>query len=93
MPLDSVLVEHLDQQEILEDALDKDIEELLGEINIPELMADVEGVLTAIVGELQERLRSEYYATAVKNGIELAKNIEEDGKIEIQRTKNKDLNA
>lgn len=93
MPLDKVLVKHLDDQEILEDRLDKDIEDLIGQITVTELMADVEGVLMAVVTELQERLKSEYYDTAVKNGVELAKNIEADGDIQIQKTKDGDLNA
>lgn len=93
MPLDKVVISHLDEQDALEDRLDKDIDDLLGQITVRELMADVEGVLMAVVSELQERLKMEYYGTAAKNGIEFARKIQEDGDIQIQKTKDPDLNA
>lgn len=93
MPLDKVLIKHLDDQDYLEDSLDKDIDQLLSKVTISELMSDVEGVLMSIVQQLQERLESQYYEKAVANGIELAHNIQDDGDIRIQDTNNADLNG
>jgi hypothetical protein len=41
---------------------------------------------------LQELLKSEYYTTAAEQGINLARAIEEDGDIQIPKSKDAELN-
>jgi hypothetical protein len=57
-----------------------------------DLIDNPEIVLMQVVEDLQEVLKSEYYATASENGIKLAKAIEEDGDIQIPDSDNPNLN-
>ena len=92
MPLDKVLISHLDEQEKLEIRIEQDIETLISEIDIDDLIDNPEAVLMDVVADLQDILKSEYYATASENGIKLAKAIEEDGDIKIPDSDNPSLN-
>lgn len=92
MPLDKVLINHLDEMDLLENAIEDDIEEVLRTINIKKLMKDPEGTMLAVAKMMQQILEEDYYTEATKNGITFAKNIVEDGDIRIQRSKDPNLN-
>lgn len=95
MPLDKVLLSHLEKQDVLEDGVEQDIDSLISNLSITELMSGAEEALLALVGKLQIDLKENYYPEASKNGLELAKDIEEDGDIQVpdsnDPTLNKDL--
>ena len=90
--LDKVLIKHLDEQDELETRIDEDIETLVLDLNLADLMNDVEDALMTVVENLQELLKSEYYTTAAEQGINLARAIEEDGDIQIPKSKDAELN-
>ena len=92
MPLDKVLIKHLDEQDILENSIDDDIESLVADLKIPDLMNGSEEVLLNLVSAMQERLKEEYYVKATINGVDLAKNIQKDGDIKIPKSKDGNLN-
>lgn len=92
MALDKVLVNHLDDQDILEDQIEEDIEKLISSLKLSDLINGSEDALLGIVGQVQELLKEKYYPTAAENGIDLAKDIEKDGDIIIEKTKDPNLN-
>jgi len=92
MPLDKVLIKHLDEQEELEARIEEDIETLVSGLNINNLIDNPESALMQVVEDLQEILKSEYYPVASENGIELAKAIEEDGDIQVPDSNDPNLN-
>jgi len=92
MPLDKVLIKHLDEQDILEDNIEKDIDSLVLKVNIKDLMNGSEDALLNIVEVLQQRLKDDYYKEASENGIKLAKSIEMDGDIQVPDSKDPNLN-
>jgi hypothetical protein len=92
MPLDKVLIKHLDDQDELEARIEEDIETLVSGLNINELIDSPESSLMQIVDDLQEILKSEYYPLASQNGIELARAIEDDGDIQVPDSNNPNLN-
>lgn len=90
--LDKVLIKHLDDQEEIEDAIDKDIEKLIMEININQLMADSKNVLVDLVSIIFDKIKNEYYNKVTENGIKLARDIVKDGDIQIPKTNDPNLN-
>lgn len=92
MPLDKVIIKHLEDQDILEERIDKEIESMLASIDIVNLISSAESVLEAFVEDLQIRLKKSYYSTSSKNGIELAHSIIKDGDIKIPNSKDPNLN-
>jgi len=92
MPLDKVLIKHLDEQDALEENIEADIEKLISDIDVSVLIHDPEMILMEIVEAVQDILKEEYYAMAAKNGVRLAEDIEEDGDIQIPKSDNPNLN-
>lgn len=92
MPLDRVLIKHLDNQDILEDEIEKDIESLISQLSVDDLMDGAEDNLMTVVETIQKRLETDYYTRATENGIMLAKDIIEDGDIKVPDSNNPDLN-
>lgn len=92
MPLDKVLINHLDNMDKLEDDIDENITEAIDSLDVNSLIDDPEAVLFNFIDELKVLLQEKYYPEASKNGLELAKNIREDGDIEIARSNDPNLN-
>jgi len=85
MPLDKVLVSHLDDMDKIEDALDEIIERLVDNIDINAVITDPLNSLGEVAVIMIDLLDEDIYKDAVKNGIELANAIRKDGDIKIQR--------
>jgi hypothetical protein len=85
MPLDKVLVSHLDEMDKIEDALDEIIERLVDNIDINAVITDPLNSLGEVTAIMIDLLDEDIYKDAVKNGIELANAIRKDGDIKIQR--------
>ena len=92
MPLDKVLISHLEKQDDLEDGIEADIDALVNKIKIPNLMNGAEEVLIELVALVQEQLKEEYYPESAKNGVEFATDIEADGDIQVPKTDDPVLN-
>ena len=92
MPIDKVLLNHLDDQDVLEDGIAEDIDKLILGLSIKDLMNNPEEALLQLVLKVQENLKENYYVNASKNGIELAKNIQSDGDIQIPKSNDPNLN-
>lgn len=92
MPLDKVLISHLEKQDVLEDGIEADIDALIAKLNITELMNNPEEALLALVGKIQLDLKEKYYPESAKNGVELAVTIEKDGDIQIPKSNDPTLN-
>ena len=92
MPLDKVLINHLDEQDVLEDNIENDIDKLVNGLSISQLMDGAEDALMNIVETLQEVLKDGYYPQSSESGIRLAKDIEKDGDIQIPDSNNPSLN-
>lgn len=92
MPLDKVLISHLEKQDDLEDGVEADIDTLIAALDITELMNNSEEALLALVGKVQIDLKEKYYPESAKNGVELAVTIEEDGDIQIPKSTDPTLN-
>lgn len=90
--LDSVLKQHLDEQEKIETAIDEDFEQLMNGISIDDLISEPQEVLMRLVEDYKQILLEKYYPDAVKNGLELAEEIEKDGDIKIPKSKDPNLN-
>jgi hypothetical protein len=85
MPLDKVLVSHLDDMDKIEDELDEIIERLVDNIDINAIITDPLNSLGEVAAIMIDLLDEDIYKDAVKNGIELANAIRKDGDIKIQR--------
>lgn len=83
MPLDKVIVSHLDEMDKIEDKIDDLVEKLVVGMSIDELMRTPETALGAVIESVKSFLVEEYYQDAVDNGFKLAKTIEDDGDIKI----------
>lgn len=92
MPLDQVILSHLEQQDSLEDKIEEDIDILIGKINITDLMNGAEDPLLNIAEVIQQRLKDDYYAKSAENGISLSKDITKDGDIKIPDSNDPELN-
>lgn len=90
--IDSVLKKHLDEQEKIETAIDEDFEQLMNGISIDDLISEPQEVLMRLVEDYKQILLEKYYPDAVKNGLELAEEIEKDGDIKIPKSKDPNLN-
>ena len=86
MPLDKVLVSHLDEMDKIEDALDEMTEKLISSINIDAVLASPETVMSDVVMAVENMMDDSFYKQAAQNGLEFALAIEKDGDIKIQRT-------
>ena len=92
MPLDKVLISHLEEQDVLEDGIEADIDSLINGLSIKEIMANTEEALLGIVAEVQQDLKDKYYPDSAKNGVELADTIEKDGDIQVPKSDDPTLN-
>lgn len=92
MPLDKVLIRHLDDQDALEEQIDKDVEDIINQLDVNDLLDGAEDNLMAIVEAIQARLKDFYYEQSAKNGIQFAKNIVDDGDIQIPKSQDPNLN-
>ncbi|NCD18222.1 MAG: hypothetical protein EOL91_13150 [Actinobacteria bacterium] len=92
MPLDKVLINHLDEMDTIEDGIDEAVERLIMSMSIDALIQNPEGVLSEVALAVEDLLKEEYYVTATENGAKLAKAIEDDGDIKIQKTKDPNIN-
>ena len=92
MPLDKVLVSHLDDMDKIEDALDDMTETLISIINIDAVLASPEAVMNDIITAVENMMDDSFYEQAAQNGLEFAFAIEKDGDIKIQRTDDPNIN-
>jgi hypothetical protein len=92
MPLDKVLVSHLDEMDKIEDALDEMTEKLISSINIDAVLASPETVMSDVVMAVENMMDDSFYKQAAQNGLEFAFAIEKDGDIKIQRTDDPNAN-
>lgn len=93
MPLDKVLINHLDEMDKIEDDIISLIDKLVVGMDIDTLMKTPESALGAVVESVKSFLVDEYYQKAVVNGLKLAKTIEDDGDIKIVDSKDPKENA
>ncbi|NCC41932.1 MAG: hypothetical protein EOM21_21490 [Gammaproteobacteria bacterium] len=92
MPLDKVLINHLDDMDMIEDGIDEAVERLIMSMSIDALIQNPEGVLSEVALAVEDLLKDEFYVKATENGAKLAKMIEDDGDIKIQKTKDPNIN-
>ncbi len=92
MPLDKVLISHLEKQDELEDGIEADVDTLVDKLSIPDLMQGAEEILLGLVAAVQEQLKESYYPESAKNGVEFATDIEKDGDIQVPKTDDPVLN-
>jgi hypothetical protein len=92
MPLDKVLVSHLDEMDKIEDALDEMTEKLISSINIDAVLASPEAVMNDVMMAVENMMDDSFYEQAAQNGLEFAFAIEKDGDIKIQRTDDPNAN-
>jgi len=93
MPLlDSVINKHLDVMDELKTGIEKDINDLMTDIDIDIVIDNPEEAMLAVVEIFQEVLLDKYAKTAVEEGIKLSKAIKKDGEIVVADTDNTKLN-
>ena len=92
MPLDKVILDHLEKQDVLENRIEEEIESMLASIKIVDLISNPEELLIAFVEELQKRLKDGYYHTASENGLKLAEDIVKDGDVKVTDSNDPNLN-
>jgi len=92
MPLDKVLVSHLDEMDKIEDALDEMTEKLISSINIDAVLSSPETVMSDVVMAVENMMDDSFYKQSAQNGLEFAFEIEKDGDIKIQRTDDPNAN-
>ena len=92
MPLDKVLVSHLDDMDKIEDALDEMTEKLISSINIDAVLASPEAVMNDVMMAVENMMDDSFYKQSAQNGLEFAFAIEKDGDIKIQRTDDPNAN-
>ncbi|RLC34038.1 hypothetical protein DRH14_03800 [Candidatus Shapirobacteria bacterium] len=94
--LDKVIEKHIDKQGEIEESLKKEIDRIIGSIDIDAIVENAQAELDAMVKEIEDLIASKYAPHAIENGLELAKivkdMIKKDKEIKIQKTKNPKLN-
>lgn len=92
MPLDKVIVAHLDEMDKIEDQIDVELEKIISQISIDALMENPEQTLLTVGALVEEMVNEDLYFKVMENGIKFAKAIEDDGDIQIQNTDNPNEN-
>ena len=92
MALDKVLINHLEKQDELENAIEEEIESLISGLDIKDLISNAEEVLLSLVEKVQQSLKDSYYLKSSENGIVFAKDIIDDGDIKVTDSNNPTLN-
>lgn len=92
MPLDKVLLKHVEDVDKIEDEVGEYIDSMLLAIDMSALIANPQETLSQFVDEVQDMLKEDHYPEIAKKGIELAREIEQDGDIDIQRTDDPTIN-
>lgn len=92
MPLDKVILDHVEELQDIEDQLQDEIDTLIDKLDINEIIDDPELALTELVDIIMnDLLEKKYYPIASKKGTELAKQVDNDI-IEVTLSKDPKLN-
>lgn len=91
--LDKIINDHLDIMDNVEEAIEKDVLDIMLKIDVASIMQNPLAELTEITEAIKKLLEDEYLPKAIEEGVAFSKSIEEDGDIKIQDTNNMELNA
>ena len=83
--MEKVIHGHLDDLDALEKEADTLVEEVLSGVNVDDVVADPEAVLTALATEVKERLIEGLMPKAVELGLDLADKVK-DETVEVPKT-------
>lgn len=90
--LDKVIRSHLDEVDSLKEKIDKEIDELINDINIKELLKDPKGYMIEISNSVAEEIIGKHAKEFIKSAEAFAKKVSGDRVIKIQDTKDPNLN-
>lgn len=92
MALDKVLINHLDSMDKLENEIEDDIDRIVKSLSVDEIIENPNQALQEFQEAVEELLNEKYYPEAVKEGFTLAEQIEKDGDIRIDPSKDPNKN-
>ena len=94
--LSKLIENHVEAMDSIEEKVEKDIDQLIGKIDVDALMEDPEGELLILTEALSRILEEEYFEKAIDKGVEFGEKIkklsEEEKKIKIDGGKDPNKN-
>ena len=91
--LDKIIHAHLDEMDKIEEDVQKDIDEIISQIDIDEIMNNPLAELTVVIEAVKAVLENEYIPKAITEGKKLSQDIAKSPKdIVVPDTKNPNLN-
>lgn len=90
--LDSLIKNHLDKADLLKDKIDKEIDDLINDINIAELIKDPHGYMTEIANAIFQEIIVKYAKEFIEVAENFAKKVSDNRVIKIQDSTNPNLN-
>ena len=92
MPLDKVILDHVEDIESIEDEVADMIDKMIDKIDIDAVIADPHGSLNEFSNVVFGILTDKYYPMIADKGIEFAQSVQKDGDVQVSISKDPKLN-
>lgn len=93
MPLDKVVISHLDDMDVIEDKALEEIDGIVNKINVDALLESPLGEMVRVVDLIRDVMVNSYMPEAIQNGVNFAKSITKDKEILIVDTNDPNFNT
>lgn len=90
--LDKTILDHVEKMQEKEDLLKEDIDNIIKHIDLDVVIENPQEALQEVADYISEYIQDKYFEDASKNGFAFAKDVKRDGKIEIPKSNDPQLN-
>ena len=92
MPLDKVILDHIEDMELIEEKVDKDIDNMLSKLDIDAVLENPDEALFSFAFSVQSMLEDRYYPTVADKGLAFADDVRKDGEVKVFDSNDPNLN-